>query len=347
MEPKVSVIVPVYRVEPYLERCVASLQEQTLKELEIILVDDGSPDNCPAICDRLAAEDARIKVIHKENEGAGLSRNAGLEAAAGEYVGFVDSDDFVEPEMFETLWRAAHKWDADMALSGELNFERGEQGEKKHCFARIEVFEGPDGVKKLLLGTAGALPGEREDSRYGFAVWKNLYRLELFRDGGPRFLSERAVMSEDMLFLLEVIPRVQRAVGVPGAFYHYCNNGDSFSKSFREGRLEQAKILMSAMERRLSKAAPEAEYRLYLDRQFQAYTRRISLKEIAHARQCGMGEKELNERLRKICGDPKVSAVLRRYPWYRLPVKQAAFAFAMRYRLIWLQRLLVELRMKK
>ena len=97
-ELKISVIVPVYKVEEYLDRCVKSIVEQTHKNLEIILVDDGSPDNCPMMCDKWAEKDSRIKVIHKKNEGVSAARNIGLDNAKGEYIGFVDSDDYLEKE---------------------------------------------------------------------------------------------------------------------------------------------------------------------------------------------------------------------------------------------------------
>ena len=103
MQPKVSIVVPVYNVEKYLDRCIQSLRNQTVRDIEIILVDDESPDNCPALCDRYALEDARIKVVHKKNGGLSSARNAGLKAAAGKYVGFVDSDDDVELDMYERM----------------------------------------------------------------------------------------------------------------------------------------------------------------------------------------------------------------------------------------------------
>ena len=98
--PKVSIIVPVYKVEKYLRKCIDSIINQTLKDIEIILVDDGSPDNCGKICDEYAAKDTRIKVIHKENGGLSSARNAGMEVAEGEYIGFVDSDDWIESDMY-------------------------------------------------------------------------------------------------------------------------------------------------------------------------------------------------------------------------------------------------------
>ena len=106
-QPKVSIIVPVYGVELYLDRCLQSLLRQTLKDIEIILVDDGSPDRCPQMCDVYALKDCRIKVIHKNNSGLGEARNSGLEIATGEYIAFVDSDDYVENNMYECLYDIA------------------------------------------------------------------------------------------------------------------------------------------------------------------------------------------------------------------------------------------------
>ena len=131
-QPKISIIIPVYNVEKYLKRCVESLTNQTLKDIEIILVDDESTDSSPIICDELAKQDARIKVIHKKNEGAGLSRNVALKIAEGEYIGFVDSDDFVAEDMFESLLNTAEKYGSDLVLSnvrfvdGNMFSEKGE-----------------------------------------------------------------------------------------------------------------------------------------------------------------------------------------------------------------------------
>ena len=114
--PKISVIVPVYKVEKYLDKCVESIVNQTYKNLEIILVDDGSPDNCPAMCDEWAEKDERIRVIHKENGGLADARNAGMDIATGDYIGFVDSDDWIEPNMYEVLLKNALCMDSATVL---------------------------------------------------------------------------------------------------------------------------------------------------------------------------------------------------------------------------------------
>lgn len=109
MNPKVSIILPIYGVEKYLSRCMDSVLNQTLRDIEIIMVDDESPDSCPKMCDDFAAQDSRIKVVHKKNGGLGYARNSGLDVATGEYVAFLDSDDFVELDAYEHLYNAAKK----------------------------------------------------------------------------------------------------------------------------------------------------------------------------------------------------------------------------------------------
>ena len=111
----VSVIVPVYKVEPYLDRCVASILAQTYPNLEVILVDDGSPDNCPALCDAWAQRDARIRVIHKKNGGQSDARNVGLDAESGAYISFVDSDDYIAENFIETLYDLLHEYHTDIS----------------------------------------------------------------------------------------------------------------------------------------------------------------------------------------------------------------------------------------
>lgn len=116
--PKVSIIVPIYNVEKYLDRCMQTLLNQTLKDIEIILVDDGSPDHCPQMSDEYAKNDPRVKVVHKNNGGLGYARNSGLDVATGEYVAFVDSDDFTSVEAYDTLYKVAKEQNADIVYAG-------------------------------------------------------------------------------------------------------------------------------------------------------------------------------------------------------------------------------------
>jgi glycosyltransferase involved in cell wall biosynthesis len=123
--PEISIIVPVYQVEKYLNECIDSILAQTFTDFELILVDDGSPDNCPALCDAAAKRDSRVRVIHKQNGGVSTARNAGLDAAQGNWIAFVDSDDTVEPEYLEKMHKAALETGADFAICSRRKFCAG------------------------------------------------------------------------------------------------------------------------------------------------------------------------------------------------------------------------------
>ncbi|MBQ7976629.1 MAG: glycosyltransferase family 2 protein [Clostridia bacterium] len=347
-KPSLSIVVPVYNTEKYLRRCMDSIMNQTLKDIEIIIVDDGSKEGCAVLCDEISKTDSRIKVVHKENGGLGFARNSGIEEATGEYIGFVDSDDYIEPIMCETLYNAAKKYNADLAISGICfvggnMFSRSGGDTKKSYFEEETVFEKED-TKKLLLGVVGALPHEPDDSRYGVSVCKNIFKTSVIRERKIEFLSERKILSEDTLFMVDFIKSSQSAVGVPGAYYCYCRNEDSLSKSYNKERFEKSIVFLDELEKRIADTIGKEKYKSYLDRLTQGFGRILCSQEIMNARDKKIKFFVLRKRLKEICTQDKIQDVLKSYPWYRLPVKQAAFAFAMKYKLFLLQKLMVILR---
>lgn len=168
----ISVIVPVYNVEAYLPRCVDSILAQTYRHLEVILVDDGTKDNSDKICDAYAARDPRVKVIHKENGGLSSARNAGIDIAGGEYLAFVDSDDWIEPDTYAHMLNAARKYGVKLVCAGRYDV-KSETGEKKNglCPPREEVISGTELVRRIFLW-------DNVDS----AAWDKLYHRSLFRE---------------------------------------------------------------------------------------------------------------------------------------------------------------------
>lgn len=176
--PLISVIVPVYKVEPYLERCVRSILAQTHRELEVILVDDGSPDNCGKLCDAFAQADARVKVVHKENGGLSDARNAGLAVATAELVGFVDSDDHIDATMYERLLQAMTEADADMSLCGfaYVDEQTGRVNEESnaYCSLKTGVLSREQALAELNIANWG----------YHFYVtaWNKLYKRSVLGD---------------------------------------------------------------------------------------------------------------------------------------------------------------------
>lgn len=169
--PLISVIVPIYKVEDYLDRCVSSIVNQTYPNLEIILVDDGSPDHCPAMCDTWAAKDARIKVIHKQNGGLSDARNAGMAAATGELMGFVDSDDWIAPDMYEQLYQRLTEDHSDMAACGVEMVWEDRTGSRMLTRPGSLVLEREEAMRAII-----------EESWLKQPVWYKLYKTALVRD---------------------------------------------------------------------------------------------------------------------------------------------------------------------
>ena len=218
MKPLVSIIIPVYQVEKYLDKCIASVVGQTYQNLQIILIDDGSTDRSPAICDGWKERDPRITVIHQPNGGLSRARNAGLKLATGEFIGFVDSDDWIEPNMVETLLSVLQETAADIAVGG---FEVFTEDSKSITYAQ------PKSTKRSLYSTEEAL--KRLLLLRGFIrnfVWNKLYRRTVL--SGVAFPEGR--LYEDVTWTAQVIGNAKSVVCVDQIFYHYLHRPDSLSR---------------------------------------------------------------------------------------------------------------------
>lgn len=267
MIPKVSVIVPVYGVEKYLTRCVESIRNQTLREIEIILVDDESPDNCPAMCDAFAAQDSRIHVIHKKNGGLGYARNSGIELASGEYIAFVDSDDYIDTEMYECMYRAALDNKSDYVHANryyetpEGNLLNG----GNFLPMRGGRYDQQELRETILYPMIGLLPHETGRKYVSCSVCWSLYRREIILGKDLRFLSERKQISEDLLFNIDYLMECNCAYVINQKFYHYMVNENSLTQSYRSDRFEKEIILFHTLEEKLKRIGiyQECEIRLY------------------------------------------------------------------------------------
>lgn len=223
----ISIIVPVYKVEDYLCRCVDSLLAQTHQDIEVILVDDASPDRCGEICDDYAKRDARVKVFHIDHQGQSRARNFGLKAAKGEYIAFVDSDDWVEANMYEVLLKGLIAADADVCVCG-FCIERESGAEPWHPVEGL--LEGEHVLEAML---------DRQLQNY---VWNKLYRRELlWEDPFPV-----GKVYEDILFMHQLMCRAQKAALLPSILYHYRIRSESVTNH------ETAKTLTDAAECALS-----------------------------------------------------------------------------------------------
>lgn len=242
MNPKVSVIVPCYGVEKYLDRCLNTLVNQTLHEIEIILVDDGSLDKVPQMCDNWQLKDSRIKVIHKKNGGLGFARNSGLNMASGEYVAFIDSDDFVDSSMFESLYNEAITSNADAVFCGFRSEQK--DGSWKDCneIQLRTVFEGND-VLNFMLDMIASAPYEPCERKFQMSVWHSIYKREIIFQNNILFPSERYVVSEDIPFQVDFLSKANRIVYVPEVYYSYCLNASSLTATYKPEKIDLYKNL--------------------------------------------------------------------------------------------------------
>ena len=214
-KPLISVIVPVYNVEKYIKECLNSIIKQTYKKLQIILIDDGSTDNSGEICDSYQAKDDRINVIHKENGGLSDARNKGLEIAEGDYLAFVDSDDFIAEDYVEYLLRILEKYNADVSVCSKQNFNAGEVIKKKEEEAEVIVYTGIAAMESLLY-----------QKNIENSAWGKLYKASLFKD----IFYPVGKLYEDLGTTYKVLYKAEKVIWSSEKKYFYRQRYDSIMK---------------------------------------------------------------------------------------------------------------------
>ena len=224
--PKVSVVIPVYNVEKYLRQCMDSVVNQTLRELEIIAVDDGSTDSSGAILDEYAAADPRVKVIHKANGGYGIGMNTGFDAATGEYIGIVESDDYADPEMFETLYNRAKSQNLDVVKSGFYYYwSQPEERNEKVVIASAVMAN-----RTLCPRTEFQAPMEKvEFFNIKPTIWSAIYRKDFIRENNIRFNETPGASFQDASFNFKVMALAKRVQLIRDAFLHYRQDNENSS----------------------------------------------------------------------------------------------------------------------
>jgi len=233
-KPQLSIIVPVYKVELYLQKCIDSILNQTFRDFELILVDDGSPDDCPAICDAAAQKDERVVVIHQKNGGLSAARNAGVEAAKGEYIGLIDSDDYIAPEMYETLLSRVKQDGAQMAVCNYAYMdEQGNELPRKSPITNDEVLSREEVLKQLTC----------EKNWYYVTAVNRLYKKELFEN--VRFPLRK--LHEDEFVAHRFYWQCEKVSVIARPLYFYVQRGGSI---MRQKSLRQAQDWMEGVASR-------------------------------------------------------------------------------------------------
>lgn len=224
----ISIIVPIYKVEKYIKQCVESIIAQTNKDIEIVLVDDGSPDNCPAICDEYAKQDGRIIVVHKENGGLISARKAGLKASSGEYICFVDGDDWIEPDMYEHIANEVEKTKADCVIT-QFYFEYPDNPTKSDYKLNHELYNREE-IEKDIFPT---MLFDNKYYRFGIypCCWTKVFKRELLEK--HLFNTDNRIrMGEDIAFTYPCLMECQTIAFVDKALYHYRINPESMTKAY-------------------------------------------------------------------------------------------------------------------
>ena len=244
MDFLVSVLIPVYNVERYIEQCLDSVIAQTYGNIEIIVVDDGSTDRSGEILDAYAGRDGRVRVIHKPNGGVSAARNDGLKLCAGEYVYIMDSDDFIEPDAIERMCREAVDADADVVITDHCIFrdDKTEESKPKHFFSKAFRTDDPALVAQIrnmvLYSTYSPYPTEENKGLGIAAPWTKLVRTRLVRENGLAFDPYLQGVFDDGMFALDVMQHAKRVAYIRYIAYHYRLLGSSLMRGYRANRIE-------------------------------------------------------------------------------------------------------------
>ena len=261
--PKVSVIVPVYKVENYIRKCIESLKNQILDDIEIILVDDGSPDTCGQICDEYAAKDSRIRVLHKENGGVSAARNDGLYLATGEYVIFCDSDDWMEPEAFATLYKKAVETDADIVI-GDVYQVYGEEKKKSVFYSKEFVTDDSNFISELIKAdiyrTYCPLPPV-DGPAFGYGgPWNKLVKRELLIQNDVKFDLRVKGIFDDILYTAYILAYAKKIAYVSVPVYNYRILQNSITHAYKPDVVEINSAIFNSWEELFKQLNEERKY---------------------------------------------------------------------------------------
>lgn len=327
MKDLISVVIPVYNVEKYLREAVDSVIVQTYKNLEIILIDDGSPDNCGVICDEYQSKFSNIKVIHKENNGLGMARNSGIEIASGDYIYFLDSDDYIASDEIEKLHAAIIKNRVDMAITGFCSVDDNGNILKIRKY-KAEVFSGEKARTEMAPRLIGSASGKKDSLE--MAAAGSMYSMNVIKKYNIRFVSERKFKNEDMVFNIDFLQYANGGCVVDSTGQFYRNNPESLSHRYQEDRFERDKEFYYAMLEKLKDLHYDYTVIERLQRHLFIHVL-IGIRQINDKRDMHTFS-EKYRLIKKLCADDLVQTVVNEYPSHRLGFKQRGFVFLVKYK---------------
>ena len=318
MNPKVSIVVPIYRVESYLPACVDSLLGQTLTDIEIILVDDGSPDRCGEIADAYAQREKRVKVIHQQNTGLGPARNAGIRASTGAFVGFVDSDDWVKPQMYEKLSETAIRENADIVVSGHCSVANGKVTKIKSHPLAGKTLASADEIAQMRKGLYGHGVNDKSVEPFPMSVCMSIYRRAWVEAHALRF---RNILSEDTIFNLDAY-RCAQSISFTGDIdYCYRKEGQtSITQTFSDKKLLKYREFLTVLAD-MAEKEPDKECVMRASRTAIDYCRLY----VGLADRSGVSFQKKKEYVKAFAQTKEIRRCWEGYPLKALPVQQRIF----------------------
>lgn len=312
--PFFTIIIPIYNVEKYLNKCLKSIQNQSFRDFEAILVDDESPDKCPQICDEIVQQDSRFSVIHKKNAGAGYARNTGLDVARGEYIVFVDPDDYIDIECLQYFYNHIKDEKADVCYGGVYDVI-SDKVIKEDFLYKEGTFLNEEIRKNLLVKMVGKAASEKKGP-IPMSVWRGIYKNSLLKENKIHFLSEREFLSEDYLFTFDVLTKAQVVSCTKYYFYyHIKDNMESLSTKYNPNRfnVDRAYSLYQSFEKKSKEIGYEQCYRERIQAAFLSNII-VCLKQTVGNRS-EFGKNKTITLLSKIISDMRVQEVLNEYPY--------------------------------
>lgn len=335
----ISVIVPVYNVEKYLKKCLDSLLNQSYKNIEVIMIDDGSKDKSGDICDEYAGKYSNFICVHKKNAGLGLARNTGLEYVKGEFTAFVDSDDWIESDMFAVLHKSLTTNEVDFCKCG---FKRvSDTGNVLNIVQYKETkFVQDEAGDKLVPRMVGSSPMQRDSIE--MCVWGCLYKTAIIKSHNILFPSERVIISEDLPFNINYLQYANGALLISTCNYMYRYNCNSLTTRYRADRFDAILYFYDAIKEILRLYGYDYKTLQRLQRLFFVYLRMCISQEAKNISHLKYNNSIQN--VKRMCTNKKVKSIIQEYPVECLGVKQRIFIFLIQKKCVHILKFLSDYR---
>ena len=323
----VSVVVPVYNVQKYLMRCYESIASQTYDNWEAILVDDGSTDDSGKICDQIAEKDERITVVHKKNEGLGLARNHGVSLCNGEYVLFLDSDDYIENDTIEFLLNLAVEYRCDLVIGNKYY-----QGKAIDLPLNEGAYRNNEITTEIIPRIIGCNPGNADQLTPSSCG--NLYKRRLFLVNDLWFPSERQIIWEDLAFNFEYLQVCSSVYLTEKPVYNYCYNGESLTHKYDSEKLQKVMKMYRYMKKRIDDTNMTNLIGDRLENNFIGHIRTCLKLETYYSKENGV--RTATKNIKRMCEHEDVRAIISKFDSRYYSSAQRLLAFGIKHKLSWL-----------